>query len=557
MELRPYQEEAIHAVESALSRGIRRQLIQLPTGCGKTVVFCSVLSQMNLPCMVIAHRQELLSQAKETALKWKSTQNPKIYGEEPVSDSSMLISSIQLATQPKRLEFLKQFSPKVIIFDEAHHAPAPSYGKLLEELSFDSNGILLLGVTATPTRLDGLGMHNSFQELVYSKTIIDMIELGYLCPFKAELVQTGVDASSLDEGLAKAYHQKQILTDMYDHGERKENDDFNEKKLASVLDTDKRNSLIVKAYMEKCQDRKHTIAFCINVQHSINLAAKFKELGVPALASYGSLSTEDRKENLDRFRNGEIKVLTNCNLYTEGFDFPPIDCILMTRPTKSKALYTQSIGRGTRKYPGKEDCYVLDFRDKMKSMIVTFADMDDRPKQENPFPDKQHEGAHDNQSNEYKDPPSSKTSDGKLYFSELDLFKNTPQWHRMPPTQKLINQLTKAYPNKTFDFESMNRKEAFEMVSQLQPTTAQIWLLKNKKYPKIDSLTKWDASKIIGKIKEGKEFCPTCGSFDYKEEWCNTCDFEDEPPFEYSDCACCGGECEYNELYCNICINRY
>ncbi len=549
MELRPYQEEAIHAVESALSRGIRRQLIQLPTGCGKTVIFCSVLSQMNLPCMVIAHRQELLSQAKETALKWKSTQNPKIYGEEPIADSSLLISSIQLATQPKRLEFLKQFSPKVIVFDEAHHAPASSYRLLLDELDFDSNGVLLLGVSATPTRLDGLGMNNVFTDLVYSKNIVDMIELGYLCPVKADLIRTGIDLSQFDDK-PLFYKDKTTLPESYDHGAAQEKD-LNDKAVAAAIDTDRRNEIIVKSYIERCCDRKHTMAFCADVNHSISLAKMFEAHGVPAKASFGSMSQETRSENLQLFRDGKIKVLTNCNLYTEGFDFPALDCILMTRPTKSKALYTQCVGRGTRKYPGKNDCYVLDFRDDIKALICTFADMDDRPKRENPYEEK------DPDAEEQVSQKEVKKSDGTVYYQDLDLFQNVSEKQRLPVTQLQINQLTKAYPNRTFDFESMKRKEASELIGNLQPTSAQNWLLKNKKYPKIDSLTKWDASKIIAKIKEGKEFCPTCGGFAYnnQSEWCDDCDYENESSLQYSElCKNCGENIvEEYEIYCYNC----
>lgn len=599
MELRPYQEEAIQAVHSSLKRNITRQLIHLPTGCGKTVLFCSLLDDLRLRGIVIAHRDELLSQSKETALKCKSVNTPFILGKEQPTNSHTIISSIQTAIQPKRLEYLREFDPEVIVIDEAHHAVAPSYIKLLLELGFINSqklqahsqergmtlfesyleittGIkkkkedfdpefysqktLILGLTATPTRADGYGLGRLFEDCIYTKNLFDMIELGYLCPIKSMQVKTGIKFDWRPQ--TEYYEHKTILPSASDQGARDEQD-LTEKHLAAVAICNERNELIIKSYLEHCKDRNHTLVFCCNVEHATSLADMFNKNGIPASASFGSMKEDERKQNLDDFASGKIKVLTNCNLYTEGFDCPQVDCILMARPTKSSALYTQCIGRGTRKHAGKEDCLILDYRDDVAAVVCTFSTLDDRKKKTvNEKFLKKNEESEDGFLPQEQPEQAKVESDGTLHYKELNL-NNSPSWYRLPVTQHQINCISRYYKECTFDFEAMTRKQASELISKIENineiTPKQKSLLKWKKYPQYDTLDKKKASKVIEKIQQGKPFCPICGSFSFDLEnefcyWCDTCDSEEQ---HYVDCQCCGRECEYNELYCITCSNKY
>jgi len=341
--LREYQDDAIQAVIAAVERKISRQLILLPTGCGKTIVFSALAKRLNKRTLVIAHREELIEQAKEKfELVWPDADLGIVMADQDNPECQVVIASIQTAIRPRRLEALKQQNFELIIIDESHHAAADTYQKLVHELGFmESNpDKLLVGVTATARRGDKLALNKVFQEIVYEASIGLMIRAGYLTDLKGLQISTEVDLSDIS-----------VI-----------GGDFNIGQLADAVNTSSRNQVIVNSYFEHSPN-KRAVAFCVDVQHSLDLAAAFTNAGIKAAAIYGDMEKDARREILRAFKAGKIQVLTNCNILTEGFDCPEIECLLMARPTKSQSLFIQMVGRGTRLYPGKEYCLVIDFCD--------------------------------------------------------------------------------------------------------------------------------------------------------------------------------------------------
>jgi len=341
--LREYQDDAIQAVLDAVKRIITRQLIILPTGCGKTIVFSELAKRLNKRTLVIAHREELIEQAKEKfELVWPEADLGIVMADQDDSDRQVVIASIQTAVRPRRLTALKEQDFELLIIDESHHAAADTYQKLIYELGFmeENPEKLLVGVTATAKRGDKVALGKVFQEIVYEASVGLMIRAGYLTDLKGLQISTEVD-----------------LSDIAVIG-----GDFNIGELANAVNTAGRNQVIVDSLLDYAPE-KRAVAFCVDVQHSLDLAAMFNAAGIKAAAVYGDMEKEERREILRAFRAGEIQVLTNCNILTEGFDCPEIECLLMARPTKSQSLFIQMAGRGTRLYPGKEFCLVIDFCD--------------------------------------------------------------------------------------------------------------------------------------------------------------------------------------------------
>lgn len=340
---REYQLEAIEAVIDAKNRGVTRQLICLPTGTGKTVTFAALAKELRTPTLIIAHREELIQQAKnKVELVWPEASVGVVMGENNEFDRDVVIASIQTVCRDKRLRDLYSRNFGLIVIDEAHHATSDSYLKVISSLGFmaEDPNKTLVGVTATAARADKKSLGNIFNEVVFERSITTMIKAGYLTDLRGKRILTQTDLSDV----------------------RTASGDFVEGELSEIVNTPKRNDLIVKSYLEHASIRK-AITFCVDVAHSKDIANAFNAAGVTARAVYGEMPNDERREALKAFSEGKIQMLTNCNLLTEGYDEPSISCILMARPTKSAILYTQCVGRGTRLYPGKTDCLVIDFTD--------------------------------------------------------------------------------------------------------------------------------------------------------------------------------------------------
>lgn len=344
MRLRPYQQDCLQSLARRYLAGQRRLLVSLPTGTGKTVVFSQFprYFRMKRRLLVLAHRRELLDQA---LAKFHAANHEVTVGVEQAAraagDAQVVVASVQ-TLQGKRLQALAPDEFYLVVVDEAHHAVAPSYKRIFDHLGLLAPGTskMLVGFTATPRRGDGRGLGEVFQEIAFSKGIEEMIRDGYLCPIGGWRVRSDVD---LD-------------------GVRTRAGDFVESSLAAAVDNAPRNDLLIGAY-RKYAPGSRCIAFCVNVEHAKNVAAAFRRAGLRAEAVWGAMAPEARTQVLDSLSKGEIDVVTNCNVLTEGFDEPSINCVLMARPTRSLTLYVQMVGRGTRLHPGKQGLTVIDIAD--------------------------------------------------------------------------------------------------------------------------------------------------------------------------------------------------
>ena len=349
--LRPYQSEALTAVHDAYRAGKRRVIVSLPTGTGKTVVFAHFprVLKMKKRLLVLAHREELLLQARD---KFRSV-DPELKAEieqaatHAAADAKVVIASVPtLARGGARLSRLQPDEFSIVVVDEAHHAVAPSYRRIFDHFGlFEPNvSRYLIGFTATPRRGDKHGLGEVFEEVCYARDMREMIADRYLCPITGWRVYTDL---SLDHVTVR-------------HG------DFIESQLARAVNIPLRNGLLVQAYRDFAPGRR-AIVFCVDVAHAKDVHRAFAEAGIRAAPVWGELSRDQRRSTLAAFSAGEIDVITNCNVLTEGFDEPRVDCVIMARPTKSKLLYAQMVGRGTRLHPGKRDLMVIDVADNSRT----------------------------------------------------------------------------------------------------------------------------------------------------------------------------------------------
>jgi superfamily II DNA or RNA helicase len=318
--------------------GITRPLVALPTGTGKTVVFSHLIDQRPGRALVLAHRDELIRQAVDKLLMI----NPDFHigvvkAEENQIAAPVVVGSVQTLARSNRLEQLSTHFNTVIV-DEAHHVVADSYQRILEHVgSFALDGPVTIGFTATPERADKVGLGKVWERIVYQKTLLEMITQGYLCDVRAVRVSVQVN---LDQVHTRA-------------------GDFVESELESVLLSADAPEHVVAAYKKHALGRT-ALVFTPTVRMAYRVAEAFWNAGVAADALDGTMPLDERRGILNRLHTGETKVVANCAVLTEGFDEPSIDCIIIARPTKSKPLYIQMVGRGTRLYPGKADCLVLD-----------------------------------------------------------------------------------------------------------------------------------------------------------------------------------------------------
>ena len=334
MILREYQNDCLTAVRDRLDAGIQRQCAVLPTGAGKTVIF-SHIPQINPGrTLILAHREELLKQAYNSIKRINPSLHVGIEQAEYYAEdhSDIVIASVQTfgKKESKRRERFYDFTN--IICDEAHHATASSYRNIFEHYGFPCDGSnvappgkLLLGVTATPKRSDGVGLEKIFQEVVYSRSLRDMIESGYLVDIVSDKI---VSNTSLDG----------IKTQMGDYAEGE---------LGSRVNNEDRNHLVVNGYLQHANGKK-AIVFCVNVEHTASLTQLFVRSGIKAEMVIGSTPADVRKAILWRYEQGITTVLVGCMVFTEGFDSPGVECVIMARPTRSQLIYIQQLGRGLR-----------------------------------------------------------------------------------------------------------------------------------------------------------------------------------------------------------------
>jgi len=341
---RPYQTEAINKICRAWEDdGVTRQLVSLPTGGGKTIIFALLAERLNVPTLVLAHREELLSQAKAKIRMVNQFANVGILQAQTLDGlySKICVASVQTAVRPQRIDSLRRRNFKLLIIDEAHHVTSTNtYGNIVNALGFmgDDKEKLLVGVTATAFRGDGVALGGVFDKVTFERTVMAMIRGGYLTDARGIAVHTTSDLSGVHTKMG----------------------DFAAGELSLAVNTEERNRLVVKSYLENAADRK-AIVFCCDIKHSQDMAKAFRNKGIEAAAVWGAM--EGRSDVLSDYARGDTRVVCNCNVLTEGFDDPGTSAVLLARPTKSRGLYMQMVGRGLRLAPGKSDCLVLDFAD--------------------------------------------------------------------------------------------------------------------------------------------------------------------------------------------------
>ena len=333
MELRPYQKESMESVFEQWEE-VDRTLLVLPTGCGKTIVFAKITEQCvkgGKRVLILAHRGELLEQAADKIAKTTGLGCATEKAEQSSLNTwyRIVVGSVQTLMREKRLNQFDRNYFDVIIIDEAHHCISDSYQKVLQYFS----NAKVLGVTATPDRGDMKNLGSYFESLAYEYSLPKAIKEGYLCPIKAQTIPLKLDLSGVSQQAG----------------------DFKTSDIDTALDPYLYQIGEMKKY---CINRK-TVVFLPLVKTSQKFTHILNELGFSAVEVNGG--SDNRTEVLQDFDNGKYNVLCNSMLLTEGWDCPSVDCVVVLRPTKVRALYSQMVGRGTRLYEGKTELLLLDF----------------------------------------------------------------------------------------------------------------------------------------------------------------------------------------------------
>lgn len=330
--LRDYQTDLIQQVFFHWTKDQKRILLQLPTGGGKTVLFTALIRELVLrggAALVLVHREELLLQAKQTIEAMAGMLVGVIKSGYPV-DPLLLIQVASVQTLTRRQDWPKA---DLVICDEAHHSCSASYTKIFAAYP----GAYILGVTATPARIDGQGFKFLYDALILGPSVRELIEAGYLSKFKLFATPKAIQAKGI----------------------RTTGGDFNQRELAALIDTSLVMGDLILTW-ERYANGKKTVVFAVTIEHSKAIAQAYQEAGVPAEHLDGETPSDERKAILARFAAGETLVLTNCGIVSEGFDVPSIEAIQCVRPTKSLVLWLQMVGRALRPHPGKDHAVIID-----------------------------------------------------------------------------------------------------------------------------------------------------------------------------------------------------
>ena len=348
IELRPYQRDTLTAIEAAALRGVRRQVVSLPTGAGKTVIFAHLIVERQTRTLILVHRDELIHQTLDKlAMVAQSTALDigVVKAERDENAGSVVVASVQTLQREARLQRLAQPFGLVVV-DECHHAlPNNSYGRILAHVGTDqADGPLMVGYTATPFRPNNDPIITAgeklgcFDEVVYTLPLMGLIAQGYLSP----IVAKGIFLEGLDLDSVRTRHG-----------------DYVEHDLAEALMAADAPEHLVRGYGELAPERRALI-FCPTVEMVYAVEHAFRCAGLAAASVVGATPTDERQAIYRQVRAGTLNALISCAVLTEGFDEPSIDCVMLARPTKSKVLFYQCIGRGLRLWPTKEDCLLID-----------------------------------------------------------------------------------------------------------------------------------------------------------------------------------------------------
>lgn len=350
MILRPRQKAFVERCVTALHEH-GNTLGVAPTGAGKTIMLSGVVGELlkngvNKAC-VLAHRDELTEQNNAKFLRVNPHVATSVYDSRMKSwDGDVTFAMVQTLSRAASVEKMPPLD--LIVVDEAHHAAADSYQRIIDQAYDNNPDLKLFGVTATPNRGDKKALRPIFSNVGDQISIAELIASGHLVKPRTFVI----DVEGTQEKLRSV---------------RKTVDDFDMREVEAIMNKAPINQAIVDRWKEHAADRK-TVVFCSTVNHAAEIKQVFEANGVETAFVYGGLSKGEREHELKRFTHGSAQVIVNVAVLTEGWDFPPTSCVILLRPSSYKSTMIQMIGRGLRtvdpnEFPGivKTDCIVLDF----------------------------------------------------------------------------------------------------------------------------------------------------------------------------------------------------
>ena len=331
-----YQEDMKERIEKAL-RLHRSVMAQMPTGTGKTYLLTAVIDSFvsNNPMekvWIVAHRRELVSQIDETVRKFHSYS---------ASNTSSLLSSVKAVSIQwfsKHYDEIEE-EPGMIVIDEAHHALAKTYKEMWERFP----NAKFLGLTATPCRLNGKGFTDLFDVLVQSWSVPEFISKGRLATYDFVSIKSDGVTQRLINSLQK----------------RGADGDYQNKEMDMLLNKKPSIERLYQSLEKYGKDRKG-IVYAINISHAQKITKLYQEHGVKAIAIDSKTPATERQQDIEAFKKGDIQVLVNVDIFSEGFDCPDVEFVQLARPTLSLAKYLQMVGRGLRVAKGKKNCVIID-----------------------------------------------------------------------------------------------------------------------------------------------------------------------------------------------------
>jgi len=332
MILREYQERIIADTRNLMERGVKAIAISSPTGSGKTCLTAHMLktaAQKNIPSLFLVHRRELI---RQSILAFNHVgMNFGVIATGFPQDPRQLVQVGSVQTVARRPEKIR--APKLIVFDECHHICAESWASVYRKF----HNPFVIGLSATMERLDGRGLGDYFKDIVLGPSVSWLIENKFLSPYRLYAPAGGVSTEGLHMRMG----------------------DFAKSELNAAADKPTITGNAIKEYL-KLANRKRAVVFCVSIEHSKHVVEQFRAAGISAAHVDGETDVYERDNAIKQFESGEIKVLSNVELFGEGFDLPAIEVAILLRPTASLGLYLQQVGRALRTHPEKKEAIILD-----------------------------------------------------------------------------------------------------------------------------------------------------------------------------------------------------
>ena len=329
------QEEALDSIENARASGRNKGLVVLPTGLGKTYLAAFDARKFPGRILFIVHNNEILQQARDSLMAVMPERSVGLFnGFEKIADADVVCGNVHSLGSSNLRTYFQSGSFDYVIIDEFHHAAAPSYQAILTFFKPK----FTLGLTATPVRTDQQDVYRLLDDnLIYQLDVGQAIARGFLSPFRYVAYRDNVDYSNIRH-----------------NGFRYDVQDLNK-----ALIIERRDEAILGRYVQ--DGTRKAIGFCVSIEHSVRIANYFRDHGVQAEAVHSNLRSSDRAERIAKFRRNELQVLFVRDIFNEGVDFPDIEAVMFLRPTESRLVFQQQLGRGLRLCAGKSEVAVLDF----------------------------------------------------------------------------------------------------------------------------------------------------------------------------------------------------